>query len=538
VEEVLKRVLGVVIPLAVLGAFIVYRVHLNRLESARQQGVRSARRGAATVVEVAPAVVRDMVSAISAVGTVEAPDTVRIAPKVTGRIEYLEVHEGEPVSAGQVLVRLNADALTADLGRQRAAAAASRSRLEQARITERSTDVAVQTAIRQQEAAVASANADLNQVTQNYAAQQAAARASVEDAQGKIAAATAAVANGEAAVRSAEANLANARARFARTSGLHARGFASAQDVDDARTQVSVQEASLDVARGLGKSAQAQLDSANAQKRSAEQQLSIVTTKGKADIEAAQARAKQAQAALDYARANTVQTPAYRQSIAALRAAADADLAAARSAEVTLSETVLVSPVSGFVTSRTMDPGAVAATGQTILIIQAIRQVWVNLPVAEEDRGLVRRGMPATIELDALPGRRRFGLVTQVNAAADAQSRQFVVRVTLSNEDGALKPGMFARARIETSRRRGTVVPREALAEAPEGRSVVVVGPGDRAEVRMVETGPSDDTGTMIIGGVAPGERVVVMSAAPPKDGAELHIAGKPARGRGRGARP
>jgi RND family efflux transporter MFP subunit len=533
----LKRILIVVIPLAVLGALVAYRVNLNRLDAARQQSVRSARRGAATVVEVAPAVVRDIVSAISAVGTVEAPDTVRIAPKLTGRIEYLEVHEGDPVTAGQVVVRLNAAALSADLQRQRAAAAASRSRLEQARITESSASVAVQTSIRQQEAVAASADADLKQVTQNYTAQQAAARASVDDAEGKIGAATAAVANGDAAVRSAQANLANAKARFARISGLHGRGFASAQDVDDARTSVTVQEAALDVARGQQTSARAQLDSANAQKRSAEQQLSIVKTKGEADIEAAQAKAKQAQAALDYAKANAVQTPAYRQYVAALKAAADADRAAARSAEAALAESVLTSPASGFVTSRTMDPGAVAATGQTILIIQAIRQVWVNVPVAEEDRHLVRQGMPATIEFDALPGKRPVGLVTQVNAAADAQSRQFAVRVTLANEDGAIKPGMFARARIETGRRRGTVVPREAVTGAPGGTTeVVVAGPDDKAQRRTVTTGPSDDSGTMVLTGVAPGERVVIMSASPVKDGAELRIGGRLGRRRPRGA--
>ena len=54
------------------------------------------------------------------------------------------------------------------------------------------------------------------------------------------------------------------------------------------------------------------------------QQASIVKTNGKADIEAAEAKVKQAQAALDYAKATTAMKPAYVQNIAALKASVDA----------------------------------------------------------------------------------------------------------------------------------------------------------------------------------------------------------------------
>lgn len=524
----MKRFLYVLVPILALGLMIAWRLNLKKTEAAQQTKLREARMKTPPMVSVAPAQTRDIVQTFEAVGSVEAPFNVKIAPRLTGQIDYLQAREGDRVKKGQVLVRIDPADLNSLVRQQQAALAEAQYRLAQAQINQNPTNVSVTTQIQQQAATLASAQADYTQVKENYAAQQATAAAAVTDAQGRVDNANATIGNAEAAIRSAQANLDNAQARYNRILDLYKQGFIAAQDVDDARTTVRVQQSALDAARGQLTSAQAARDSAAAQKQSAQEQASIVTTKGKADIAAARAKVAQAEAALRYARANTAQKPAYQQNLAALRASVAAAQAAVRSAESHRADTILTAPLDGYITGRMMDPGSLATPGQPILAIQAIREVWVTLPVPEEISRKIFLGQSARAAFDALPDRVFTGKITQINPSADPLSRQFAVRVSLDNRQNLIKPGMFARVTLETERvRSAVVVPREAVQQSPQGAAVTVIDSADTAHRRPVTVGASDSDGIAITRGVQPGEQVVILSGMPLKDGQAVRIGGQ-----------
>ncbi len=529
----MKRWTFVLIPVLVLGSLIGWRITQKRAETAGQEQMRQMRKNAPALVSTAAASVRDVIHTFRATGTIESPQNVKIAPKVTGRVDYLLLREGDRVRKGQVLVKIDPRQVEAEVHQQQAALAEAQYRLAQAQVTQNSTNVGVNAQVRQQKAGVNSAKADYRQTKQNYEAQMAAANASVTDAQAKID-------NAKAAIKSAQANLDNAKAKYSRVQNLYTQGFIAAQDVDDAKATVSVQQSALEIAQG-------QLESATAVRDSAKQQASIVKTKGQADIEAAQAKVEQAQASYDYAAANTSQKSAYQQSIAALRAGVEAARAALRSAQAQMADTVLVSPLDGYVTGRYVDPGAMVSAGQAILSVQFVKQVWVTISVPEEVSSMVHIGQPTTVTVDALPNQRFSGSVIQFNPSADLQSRQFQVRVLLSNAGNRFKPGMFARVSLETDRvKNAIVVPREAIKNGKLGATVTVVEMGKmggKAVVRPVTTGVSDDDYTAIDSGLKPGEKVVTLSAMPVRDGMKIITAGGKGRGHGRpgmpgGARP
>src|SRR6266571_1958144 len=246
----MKRWILVLVPLLVLGWLIGWRVNEKTAEVAAQNKMRAARMKAPTVVAVAAARVRDIAPTFESVGGVEAPFNVKIACKTTGRIDYLQVREGDRVTQGEVLVRIDPSEIEAQVRQQQAAVAEAESRLAQAVATENPMNVSVSTQISQQQAVLGSAKAEYNQVKQNYDAQVAAAEAAVTDAEGRVNNAEAAIANAQAAIRSAQANLNNAKAKYNRVNGLYQQGFIAAQDVDDARTAADVQQGALDVAGG------------------------------------------------------------------------------------------------------------------------------------------------------------------------------------------------------------------------------------------------------------------------------------------------
>jgi RND family efflux transporter MFP subunit len=520
----MKRWAAVGVPVLILAGLIGWRVKMKADAEAALTGGHGPR---TAIVSVTPVRAQDVVQTYESIGNVESPLNVKLAPNVTGRIEFLQVREGDPVKQGQVLVRIDASEVEADVRQARANVAEAESRLAQARITQAPANVSVSSEIRQQEAALSTAKADLQQAQQDYNAQIAAANAAVADAQGKIAAADAAIGNAQAGIRNAQANLSNAQARYDRINGLYKQGFTAAQDVDDARTAVQVQQGAVDVAKGQLNAAQAQRDSAVAQKKAAEQQARIAKNKGNADIAAAKARVKQAQAALDTARANTAQTPAYAQNLAALEASVDVARAGLKNAEAQLANTVLRAPMDGYVTARYADPGSIASSSQPVLAIQAIRQVYVTFPAPEDVAHTIQPGTPATVRFDAVPGKSYVAKVAAVNPAADPESRQFTVRLAMDNAAGQIKPGMFARVSMVTSRvKDALVVPREAVDETETGATVTVVGPNDVAETRIVALGPRDANVVAVKHGLRAGERVVTLSANPVKDGDTVKVAG------------
>jgi len=157
---------------------------------------------------------------------------VKISSKISGRINYLQVHEGDRVRRGQVLVRLDASEIEAEVRRQQAAVAEAEYRLAQAQINEGPTKTNVETQIKQQAAAVASAKADLAQVQENLASQVATEEADVADLQARAQSAQATIENARAHINSVKATLGNAVTRQNRILDLYKQGYIAAQDVD------------------------------------------------------------------------------------------------------------------------------------------------------------------------------------------------------------------------------------------------------------------------------------------------------------------
>ncbi len=505
----MKRWFSVAIPVLILLALIAWRVGQKRAEDAGQMAQKAMRMNMPATVTLASVQLHDISKTFEATGSAEAPLDVNIAPKVTGRIEYLKVREGDRVRKGQMLVRIDSTEVEGEVQQAMASLAEAQYKLAQAQMTQGSNDVGVNTQIRQQKAGLSSAEADYNQAYHNAEAQIAAAKANLTDAQSSVE-------NAKASVKSAQTNLDNAKIKYDRINGLYLKGFIAAQDVDDAKANVSVQESALEIARG-------QLKAAEANRESAQEQLNVAKTKSAADIASAKAKLIQSKASLEYAQANDSQKSAYRQSIAALKASVAAAKAALASAKAKRADTVLYSPLDGYVTGRYSDPGAIASPTQPILAVQFMKQIWVSISVPEEVCARIHIGQNAKIRFDAYPDRKFNASIIQINPAADSTSRQFTVRVIMSNTTNMFKPGMFAHVTLETDRiKNAVVVPREAIQRSGNDQYVVVADKGNKAKRVIVQTGSEDDDYISIGDSLALGEKVVVMSATPVKDGQML----------------
>ena len=532
--SILSLGLKILLSVLILAAVIGWRLHANSVaaKALQQTGGGGGGRGAGAArgpvtVGTASATVRDIVHTFATTANIESPETVKISPRVAEQILTISVKEGDTVRQGQVLARLDDTQLAAAVRKEQALLAEGQAKLLQAEVTQSSVLTPVQTLIRQNRAALTASRINLSQVTRSYAQQVAAADAAVADAQSKVASAQAAIANAQAGLQSAQANQQNDNTQLARENSLFSQGAVAKQDVETASTTASVQTANVGVAQAQVRVAQAGLQSALSELKSAQEQDAITRAKGPSDIEAARSTLVQAQSQLKNASANTVQTAAYQATLAGLRADVLSTRADLATAQAQLAETIIRSPIDGFVSSRLADPGTLASPGTPIMNLQGLRTVWVNIPIPQEQIAQVAVGQQAAVTVDSVPGHPFTGRVFEIDPSADPSSRDFTVRLSLPNPDALLKPGMYAQVSLMTQHVRGaTVVPLEAVQKDADGSFVWTLAADSTVHRQAVTTGASDDNGVAILSGVSPGEKVVTVNASTLKDGATVVVGG------------
>src|SRR5262245_50213195 len=135
-------------------------------------------------------------------------------------------------------------------------------------------------------------------------------------------------------------------------------------------------------------------------------------------------------------------------------AAAQLDLAKAQHAQaqarldelnINLSNTVIASPVNGFVGKRTLDPGAWVTPNSAFLSVVDIGVVRIVANVVEKDLRRIAAGQQADVEVDAFPGEKFAGRVARVAPVLDPATRTAQMEVEIQNLQFRLKPGMYAR---------------------------------------------------------------------------------------------
>ncbi len=169
----------------------------------------------------------------------------------------------------------------------------------------------------------------------------------------------------------------------------------------------------------------------------------------------------------------------------------------------------VIAPLSGTIVDRQAIVGALAEPSSELFTIIELSTVWVDAEVYEKDLDKIRLGQRVEILVAAHPGEVFYGRVKYIGDALDDERRTTVVRTTVDNRDGRLKPGMFATSRIIVTERDGAIVLPEGAVLEQNGRSVVVVEKNARYELKEVIPGIARDGMIEILGGLEIGERVV-----------------------------
>lgn len=201
---------------------------------------------------------------------------------------------------------------------------------------------------------------------------------------------------------------------------------------------------------------------------------------------------------------------AYEAQIYASSAEEQKAKSAVSKANNDLGDTTISSPFDGVVLKKVMNKGETVAAGYPIVAIGNTNKVYAEIGVPDEYINLLQKGQSAEITVYGTEGV-FSGKIAEIGSLADTNTRSFLVKILLDNENGILKPGMVARATIKTGTSNGLFVPLESVLQLSAGSSVYIYDEQKGAvEKRAVTTGEILGDTIEVTNGIKEGEQLVI----------------------------
>ena len=294
----------------------------------------------------------------------------------------------------------------------------------------------------------------------------------------------------------------------------HGQRIAKIEDYE-LQEQLKQQDAALEVSQATIRQREADLRLAQT---SAERSRSLFARQllPKQTLDDTEARLQSAQAQLDLARAQNTQSEARLDEL-----------------KINLANTIITSPVNGFVARRAADPGAFVSQSAPVVDVVDIGRVRLVANIIEKDLRQVQTGAETRVEVDAYPGEMFRGRIARVSPVLDPATRTAPMEIEIPNPGFRLKPGMYARVTITTDERKDAlVVPTNAVVDYNGRRGVFVMADTETVTFRPIRVGIEQAEMIEILEGAGEGDHVITTGAAALRDGDRVLLAAAAPGGR------
>ena len=338
---------------------------------------------------------------------------VSVAFKQPGRIVALAVEEGAMVTKGQVVARIDRESVNQQRVRDQAGVASAQAQFDQVQTAVAWQKQAVEREMELRSAEVRAVEAQLKEVLTGSRPQE---------------------------LQQSEAALSDAR-----TQSLQAK-------IDWDRAQKLF--ADEDITRAQYDQFKTRFDSSAAVVRQAEMRLSLVKEgPRKETIEMVRAQLSRAQAALKSAENNRLEVRRREQEGQSRQAEVDRAKAQVSVLDIQIGDTTASAPVDGVVLNRNVDLGEVINAGVPVMTIGDIRKPWLRAYITEKQLGRVKLGDKVTVTSDSYPGKTYIGRVSFISSEAEFTPKQiqtqeeriklvYRIKVELENPNQELKLNM------------------------------------------------------------------------------------------------
>ena len=241
-----------------------------------------------------------------------------------------------------------------------------------------------------------------------------------------------------------------------------------------------------------------------------------------ARLEQAEAQREQASRDLDRARTLAQKQVSSKQELDAAEARARVAEAALSEARTMMGYANVTAPFDGVISRRLAEVGDLAAPGRPLLEIEDRGELRFEADVPEALIGMVNAGDRVEVTIPTI--RKTFtGVVAEVSPTAEAASRTFLVKLDLP-ASSELRAGQFGRAAVPVGEAKSIRIPAAAIVKRGQ-MEIVFVNDQGKARLRLVKTGKTFSDGVEILAGLADGDAVIVTEPARLIDGQPVEAA-------------
>jgi membrane fusion protein (multidrug efflux system) len=253
-----------------------------------------------------------------------------------------------------------------------------------------------------------------------------------------------------------------------------------------------------------------QAAAAKAQSQAAQTQVSL------AKQECDRADTLFGQGAIPQAEYDRMKTSCTAQLYQANAAQANADLAGKLAGD-----TLIRAPLDGIIGERYVSVGEFVQAPSRVASIFAINPVRISISVPEAAVSRVHEGQSLEIRVSSYPDRTFPATVRFVSPALRAQTRDLIIEASAKNDDGALKPGMFATVQLVVGEEEMPTVPVEAIKQEGTVRRLFVAQESKAVEM-VVRTGVTKDGRVAVFEPLSKETRVIVKPPPGLSDGSSI----------------
>ncbi|MBP2625724.1 MAG: macA 2 [Firmicutes bacterium] len=183
----------------------------------------------------------------------------------------------------------------------------------------------------------------------------------------------------------------------------------------------------------------------------------------------------------------------------------------------------VIAPRDSVVTKRYVQSGTFTRAGAPIITVADLSTLLAKATVGESQVADLTVGSTVKVRVDALSGQEFSGTITHISPVATLPARTFTAEISIANEQGLLKAGMFAKvgAAIKVHPN-ALVIPESALVMREDQKTVFVVGTDNKVQQRVLKLGYVGEGLAEVLEGVKQDETIVVEGQNKIKDGAEV----------------
>lgn len=186
---------------------------------------------------------------------------------------------------------------------------------------------------------------------------------------------------------------------------------------------------------------------------------------------------------------------------------------------------------SGVVTAKQVNVGDYVGQGTVLFEVSDLSRIWVLFDAYESDLHFLKKGNNMEFTIQAIPSTTFNGIISFIDPVIDPVNRVAKVRIEMNNQDGKLKPEMFATGFVKANLdqyQNKMVVPKTAVMWTGKRSIVYVKQPGDDPifKIREIELGPMLGNSYVVVKGLTEGEEIVTEGAFSVDAAAQLE--GKP----------